>query len=876
MKKLFFTLISFFFFLSSQARHVAGGELFYEYLGDGTTAGTSLYRISLRLFRDCASGGPLLENEIVNVGIYSSSGAIVSELSLTRPLPVERLQLRTDLLPCLVGNPFVCYEVAVFTGTISLANNNDGYTLSRVGCCRVNNISNLANPLNVGSNYVTKIPGLASLPSGQYNSSPQFRVKDTALVCSGKRFTLDFGAIDADNDSLSYSFCTGYDAPQGSNGNAPPRNLNLMPLVYSGQFNGSQPLGSLVNIDPKSGMISGIAPPIGQYVVSVCINEWRNGRLISEHRKDFIMRVDDCDLIEAVLPDQILKCDDNTVTFENNSTSSSIISYLWTFGVPGSPNNSSTLPKPTFTYADTGRYRVTLEVRGPGQCVGYDTTEVLIYPGFKTNFNVTGLCFQLPFQFADATVSPNGRLTGYKWDFGDPNQTNDTSNLAIASYKYANGGFDAAVKLVSRNDKGCVDSITKSIPIRDKPIIPLPFRDTVICSIDSLQIPLNYFGNGSITWSPATNIIGANTRNPTVFPKDTTRYIVTLNDGGCMNTDSVTVNVVDFITVSLGNDTTICLTDPITLRPQTIASTFAWTPATGLSNASIRNPIARPLQATTYTLTANLGRCQASDDITVNVAPYPISQITVPDTTICYGNRVTLRGNIVGSSYQWAPANALINTNTLNPIAGPSQTTWFTLTVTDPAGGCPKPVTDSVLVTVIPIITVQAGRDTSIVADQPLQLNATASTGNIYNWSPSLGVSNTQISNPVITLGTDVDSVTYRLRVSDAGGCFGEDDVVVRVFKGRPDILVPSAFTPNGDGRNDILPATGIGITQLQYFRIYNRWGQLVFQTQELNKGWNGLYQGVQQPSGTYVFMAQGTDYTGKTVFKKGTAVLIR
>lgn len=94
--------------------------------------------------------------------------------------------------------------------------------------------------------------------------------------------------------------------------------------------------------------------------------------------------------------------------------------------------------------------------------------------------------------------------------------------------------------------------------------------------------------------------------------------------------------------------------------------------------------------------------------------------------------------------------------------------------------------------------------------------------------------------------------------------------------KNGPDLYVPSAFTPNGDGRNDIIRPVGVGIAQLQHFRVFNRWGQLLFATSQFGKGWDGSYSGVQQPAGTYVFEAIGTDQLGNRIYKKGTLVLIR
>lgn len=872
MKKIFFIIFVLFCTMPAFSRHVAGGELYYEYLGSGNAPNTSNYRITLRLFRECSSPGPQLQNERVNVGIYDN-GVLFTELSLPIMGSVNELRLRTDLFPCLVGDPVVCYEVAIYSNVIALPNNQSGYLLSRTGCCRIDRISNLATPLSVGSNYITKIPGTASLPEGQHNSSPQFRVRDTALVCTQKKFVLDFGATDTDDDKLTYSFCEGYAASTGSNNTAVPRILSLDPLNYAFPYNGSQPLGDKVTIDPETGIISGVAPSGGQYVVSVCITEWRNGKPIAEHRKDFILKVDDCDLIEADLPPRIIKCDDNTVKFENGSTSSSITAYLWDFGVPGNSNNFSTAATPTFTYVDTGRYIARLTVRGPEGCEGIDSTEVLVYPGFKADFTSTGFCAQLPYQFTDASFARYGNISKWRWNFGVDTTLADTAVIANPQYKYA-GGLNASVRLIVESNKGCLDSVRKSITIRDKPLIGLPFKDTVICSIDSLLIPA--MGSGNFSWTPNNHILGSNTNRPIVFPKDTTRYIVTMSDNGCTNTDTVTVNVVDYITVQAGPDTTICLTDFIILRTNTIASSFSWTPALTLNDFRIKNPVAQPTATTTYTVTGNLGRCQATDQITVRVAPYPQVNIVTRDTIICYGSRVQLNATFTGTGFRWSPVNSLLNATGINPLAGPSQSTTYLLSVRDSLSGCPKLVSDSIQIRVIPNIIVKAGRDTMVVPDQLLALQATASSGNQFSWTPSLGLSNSRIHNPVAQLGDDIDSILYRVRVTDDGGCYGEDDIMVKVFKSQPDILVPSAFTPNSDGKNDLLRPIPIGITELQYFRIYNRWGQLLFSTRQQGIGWDGNFNGMKQGSGAYVYVTQGRDIYGNTVFRKGTTVLIR
>ncbi|MES2373197.1 MAG: PKD domain-containing protein [Bacteroidota bacterium] len=872
MKKYFFILILFIYSMPATARHVAGGELFYEYVGPAG-AGVSTYKITLRLFRDFygANGapntGPLLQNETVVVGFYSNTDL---RLVTTLPLPissgVSSLSLNVNAIPCLSGDPKVNYETAIYSATINLPDNAEGYTLSRLGCCRINEITNLSIKTNVGSNYMTKIPGTLALPQG-HNSSPQFLVKDTALVCANRKFKLDFGAIDKDGDQLTYTFCTAYSAPNGGNNIQPPSLINMTPVSYQAPYSGSQPLGASVDINANTGIISGIAPGEGQYVVSVCITEWRNGKPITEHRKDFILKVQFCDFIEADLPDRIVQCKDSIVHFENGSASSAITSYLWTFG--DNTSNISSAPTVDYPYADTGRYMARLTVTGPNGCVGTDSVLVLVYPGFQPDFTVVGSCYFNPYQFNDLTTAKYGFVNSWYWNFGDNATAADTSLLQNPTYKYP-GPATNDIGLVVTSSKGCIDSVHKDFIVRDKPQLQLPFRDTLICSIDTLAIPV--LNSGQFSWSPNTNILFPNTSKPLVFPKDTIKYYVTLSDNGCTNTDSVTINVLDFITVDLGPDSIICKTDPVRLHPVSYGLQYQWASSSGEIVSNIKFPLVKPLVNTKYYVTVNLGKCQSVDTITLRPIPYPVA-VAGPDTVICIGTRIRLMGSMIASSMSWSPGNSLSATNTLTPIAGPSKTTTYILQVTDTLG-CPKPVTDTVVVTVIPPITANAGRDTIAVVGQPVQLEASGSEQ--YNWTPETWLNNSSIYNPIATIGAGVDSVVYKVRVSDSHGCYGDDFMVIRIMKTGPEIFVPSAFTPNSDGKNDVLKPVTVGITTLHFFKVFNRWGQLLFSTTTIGKGWDGWYNGQAQPAGAYVYEAEGWDYKGTKMLRKGTVVLIR
>jgi gliding motility-associated-like protein len=170
-------------------------------------------------------------------------------------------------------------------------------------------------------------------------------------------------------------------------------------------------------------------------------------------------------------------------------------------------------------------------------------------------------------------------------------------------------------------------------------------------------------------------------------------------------------------------------------------------------------------------------------------------------------------------------------------------------------------------------VTVNAGTDTTIFFNLPYQLHAIGTPANAsYTWNPATGLNNPFIADPVTALREDI---TYSVTVTDENGCTATDDKAIKVF-GNPEVYVPNSFTPNGDGRNDILKPLGFGLQQLVYFRIYNRYGQLVFQSNDLNTGWDGIYKGKAQPAGTYTYMVKVINYRGWPVEQNGTTIIIR
>lgn len=870
----------------SFASHISGGEIYYTYLGKSTVDPNKLsYKITLLLYKDTTVTGANVANlrSSYNISIYRGDNNALVNNYVVNEIKYEYMKLST-YSPCLSNKPRVEFAVATYETTVDLSPLPEGYFVSHSQCCRVATIVNMNSNL-VGVSYWVKIPGVNENPFAPDNSSAYFLKKDTILVCKSSPLKLDFSAQDPDpGDSLVYSLVPGYKGA-GPPPNQLPVQSDLPPYTlvsYQPGYSYLEPFGNNATvINPTSGMVTGVAPAVtGIYLIAVMAEEYRNGKKVGEHRKEFQLKVEDCSLTAASLKPSYISCDSFNISFQNESSNSSIVSYLWDFGEKNVPNPTSTSPMPTYTYKDTGTYQLKLTVGSLGGCQDSTSATVKIYPGFKANFTIKGNCFLNAYQFLDASTVKYGVVNSWHWNFGDTTTFADTATSKDSAWKYP-APMNAKITLVVSSSKGCLDSTTQVLKVADKPTVNLPFRDTLICSIDTLALKVNTSNSATVNWVPnnvanQSRILMANTANPLVFPKDTTSYIVTINDNGCINSDSVKVNVLNYITVQLGPDTTICATDSITLRPVSYALSYRWSPAYALNNATVKYPLAAPLVNTTYQVLANLGKCQANAQILVKVAPYPVISVFSRDTAICYGNSVPLHASSNASIFSWSPAGSMILANTLNPVAGPVRTTHYVLTVRDTtAGGCPKPVNDTVVVTVIPPVTVNAGSDTSILANQPLQLNATGQ-GTLFSWFPTTWLDNPYIASPIATIPASVDSIRYKVRVTDSIGCYGEDVMTVRIYKTGPEIFVPSAFSPNGDGRNDILKPIIVGIRQLLFFRIYNRWGQLLFSTSETGKGWDGTFSGVKQASGTYVYETQGVDYTGKTVLRKGTVVLIR
>jgi gliding motility-associated-like protein len=281
---------------------------------------------------------------------------------------------------------------------------------------------------------------------------------------------------------------------------------------------------------------------------------------------------------------------------------------------------------------------------------------------------------------------------------------------------------------------------------------------------------------------------------------------------------------------------------------QTLPVTYTWSPSAGLSSDSVPKPYATPETQTTYVLTAYFGgKCPKTDTVVVTPQTFPYN--VTPDTALCEGSSVQLSVT-GGSAYAWTPATGLSCTNCANPVASPPANTVYYLTITDTATGCI--VKDTVALSVFNLSADAWFGDTLVDQGTPITLGANvtgnSTVGYTYQWTPSEYLDNATSATP---FSTPLSDVLYLLTVN-AGGCTDTTQVNVRVNIVASPVVMPNAFTPNGDGKNDdFYPVILNPLAKVKTFRVYNRYGAMIH---DGNTPWDGRFKGADQPTGTYVY----------------------
>lgn len=586
-----------------KATHIVGGEMRYRCLGNNE------YEITLVIFRDCFYGNPQAWfDDPASIGVFNSSNILLRQI-LVAPMGNDTLQpvLNNE---CFVAPPSVCVHTTTYRDTVNLEPISGGYTLAYQRCCRNQTIANIVNPLATGATYSVTISETALQ---QCNNSPQFNQWPPIYICAGEPINFDQSARDIDGDSIVYRLC---EPLQGANQAIPmpqpPNPPPYLPVTWvsppygvANMLNGT-PGDPPLAIDYQTGLLTGLPNTVGQFVVGICVEEYRNGQLIGTMRRDFQYNVGLCGQATSAFFAPEIQCGNLFVLFQNQSNNAT--EYLWRFNDPAQPDAFSTNINAAFNFSDTGTYQIML-IANPGT-VCADTAERSIrllpnslFPGFDVQF---GPCSDsITLNVTDQSFDTLSTIIRRSWRLMPGGQ----SSTAINPQFVIRDDGVYTLELTVEAENGCVQTSAQSFPII---LLNLEAPDSVaICRGDTatLRVPGGTGQNLSFSWSPEQNIVsGASAAEVRVAPLNTTIYTVVVeNILGCRQTFQVPVIVSENLPVI------IATAEPDTIAPgetTRLEATFnpgyryEWTPDPSLSRTDIHNPTATPVQSTTYRVTA--------------------------------------------------------------------------------------------------------------------------------------------------------------------------------------------------------------------------------------------------------------------------------
>ncbi len=419
---------------------------------------------------------------------------------------------------------------------------------------------------------------------------------------------------------------------------------------------------------------------------------------------------------------------------------------------------------------------------------------------------------------------------------------------------------------------GCSDSATISIFTFPKPSVTAgPDKNICIGNFANIEAK----GAKTYTWTPATGLACTNCASNTATPTSTTTYTVIGTDSlGCIDSARVRVTVHATPDVDAGEDKILCEGSTVTLNV-TGAKDYTWTPGSNLSCTDCDKPDADPKSTITYKVRGvDVFGCSDSDEVVVNVINKQPTTFGKNDT-LCRGESTALFAT-GGSSYEWAPAAGLSSASSSTPTATPDRTTEYSVIIKQ--GDC---FTDTGRVTIVVYEPpfVDAGPDISTSAGSEIKLNARGGADIVsYQWSPATGLSCTDCASPT---ATPKKNEKYVVTVANALGCTASDEVNINVSCDASQLFVANTFTPNADGVNDWFYPQGKGIDVVTRFSVYNRWGQLIFDAQNIPvndplAGWDGTYKFERLKPDVFVYILRASCASGQPLELKGDVSLIR
>lgn len=799
MKKLLSLLVLVIAVFGANGSHIVGGYISYKYLRDST------YEITLTVYRDCRTTTNLTKfDDPAALGLFNSTTrALERQFYIYSPV-ITQLNLNANN-QCFQNTNNICIEEGVYKQTITLPSSTTPYTVTYQKCCRITSLVNAnTSGNNTGETFFANIP-----PSNTYrNSSPSFVNFPPAYICLNSPLVYNYSAVDSDGDVLRYSLCTPYSGASSSRPTpdppaAPPYNN----LVWRSGYSAANMLGgpNPLTIDSITGVLTGTPNAQGVFVVGVCVSEYRNGQFLGTYLRDFQFTVTTCTFPVANIPSTDINpttgvgiyttnCNNKTVTFQNNSynppPTTTPLTYKWDFGVTGISSDTSNISLPTYTYPDTGTYLARL-ITIKGACTDTAFAYVRIYPNFNTDFTLKDTCLGTATVFNDNSTSTYGNANAWNWNFGD----GITGTQQNPTHVYAAKGV-YNVTLVSTNSIGCKDTMQKTVKIYTSSIGTFTASNGCAGAPVNFTTPMNggyqwYFGNGQ----------GSTQQNPSTSYNTAGNYTVNLishTANGCIDSAVKVITVQPGPAIQASNDTTICPSGSVRLNVSG-GNTYVWSPAIGLSDTTSATPLATPASGpVTYRVKGtDQNQCINYDSVTISFFTLPVI-VAGPDTAFCLvggsdSNRVQLFAT-GGTNYHWSPSTGLSNPDIANPVSTlpAGQFITYVVEATD-LNQCTN--RDSASISSYPI-SITAGPDTMFCLvplsnTNTIQLFATGGVN--YTWSPSTGLSDTSIANPVATLPSDL-SITYVVRATNDHQCIDRDTVQISFYppipvNAGPDIL---------------------------------------------------------------------------------------
>jgi len=450
-------------------------------------------------------------------------------------------------------------------------------------------------------------------------------------------------------------------------------------------------------------------------------------------------------------------------------------------------------------------------------------------------------------------LTASGNAPNYSWipttGLSSSNTANVSANPA-STITYTVVGYNAI----------CSDSDFVSVNVSNSLTVTTNFTDTTLCNGESASIIAS--GAPSYSWAPTSGLSASSGSTVTASPTANTIYSVIGYNQSCSDTAIVNVKVSPSISLSVSaSQTTICTGDQTTLTATANTTNFSWVPSPDLSSTVGAIVTASPVSSKNYTVTAWLGRCYETKSINIQVLSGLNVTATAAPSKVCEGESTQLTAN-GATNYVWL--NNSQNTSSISV----SPTSTMQYTVVGSTGSCKDTAYITAGVYPPPIVT--AEKNQTIAAGTEVTISATGA--GTYQWSPNDGiVSCGNCANAVVQ---PTVTTTYTVTGTDVNGCTGTSSVTITIDNNYA-IFIPSAFSPNGDGENDVLYVRGRGIKELK-FLIFNAWGEKVFESVSPSIGWDGKRHGIDLNSGVFVYQVSGEFYNGQSFKQKGDVTLIR